>query len=416
MLGLFGVDPADFDGDYASTLDRIHPDDRAAVDATTEACLATGTQAVRYRVIRADNGELRWIDARGRALYDAGVAVRLVGAVADVTELVMAEREAREAQAFYNAVLVASPDLAIVTDLETGRVVYASREEGVLGLSDHQLTAMTREDRLALVHPDDHPHLEATDVAARGLRDGEVLELRYRGWHADETWHWVNRHVTPFRRDPDGTVVQVLGVVRDITDLVEAEERLTHAALHDPLTGLPNRALLLDRLTAALARSLRDGRRLSVLFCDLDGFKGVNDTFGHSSGDAVLLEVARRLLGVLREGDTVARVGGDEFIVLVEPWNRKLPDKTPGDADADRVLAMVVAGRISTALRRPFVIDEVEHALSANIGIAHTPASADDDRDDTLTADRILRDADAAMYRAKQLGKNRTEVLAVPAP
>jgi diguanylate cyclase (GGDEF)-like protein len=110
--------------------------------------------------------------------------------------------------------------------------------------------------------------------------------------------------------------------MRDITEAVDLQQRIEHHALHDGLTGLPNRALLIDRLTAALSRSARDRREVAVLFCDLDGFKRVNDTAGHAAGDAVLLEISRRLQGLLRADDTVARVGGDEFVVLVEPWNR----------------------------------------------------------------------------------------------
>ena len=143
----------------------------------------------------------------------------------------------------------------------------------------------------------------------------------------------------PFRRDDSGAVVEVLGVLRDITDVVQAEEQLSHGALHDPLTGLPNRALLLDRLEAALARSTREHREIAVLFCDLDGFKQVNDTAGHAAGDAVLIEAATRLGTVLREGDTVARVGGDEFVLVVEPWNRahsttaRAPTRAPNRGD-----------------------------------------------------------------------------------
>lgn len=127
---------------------------------------------------------------------------------------------------------------------------------------------------------------------------------------------------TPFRRDAEGRVVEVLGVVRDITDTVNAETKLNHAALHDNLTSLPNPALLVDRLEASLTRAARELREVSVLFCDLDGFKRANDTAGHATLDTLLLEVARRLRAVLRSDDTFARIGGDEFVIVVEPWNR----------------------------------------------------------------------------------------------
>jgi GGDEF domain-containing protein len=130
-----------------------------------------------------------------------------------------------------------------------------------------------------------------------------VLDLRYRLRHADGEWRWQSRHVVPFKRDKSGSVVEVLGVLRDITDVVAAEELLTHDALHDGLTGLPNRELLFDRLDADLIRSEREDRAIAVLFCDLDGFKQVNDTAGHAAGDGVLIETARRLQNTVRDGD-----------------------------------------------------------------------------------------------------------------
>jgi diguanylate cyclase (GGDEF)-like protein/PAS domain S-box-containing protein len=410
MLALYGLDPAAFDGDYASALACIHPDDRERVDTATEACLTTGSSfSVRYRVNRIDDGELRWFDARGAVLREGDVALRIVGAVADVTEQVRAEHEALRAQAFGDAVLAASPDLTVVTDLASGRIIYGSREGGMLGLSTEALLALTPEDRLALVHPEDRVHLRATEDAAAALPDGEVLQVRYRGHHTDGKWRWRSRRITPFRRDGHGRVDQVLAVTRDVTDVVEAEQRLTHAALHDSLTGLPNRALVIDRINTALVRAMREGREVAVLFVDLDGFKRVNDTFGHAIGDAVLVEAARRISGVLREGDTVARVGGDEFVLVVEPWNRLPGDETSGTADTDRELGTTVAGRVAAALQRAVVVDGVEHVVTASIGMTHTKASGSGPPG-SLTAEQMVQDADTAMYNAKSRGRDRVEV------
>jgi PAS domain S-box-containing protein len=413
MLNLFGLDPLAFDGDYAAAMQCIHPDDRAAVDAVLLGCRATGSSFdVRYRVIRADNGDLRWFDAKGRVLFEGDVPLRLAGAVADVTEQVQAEQGARTAQAFFKAVLTASPDLTMVIDLTSSRVVYGSRGQGMLGLSIEQLMALSGEDRLARVHDEDRARLRANDVAAGGLRDGEVLTLRYRGRHTDGAWRWISQRITPFLRDSEGKLTQVLGVTRDVTDVVEAEERLTRAALHDSLTGLPNRVLPFDRLNTALARAVRDEREVAVLFCDLDGFKQLNDAFGHATGDAVLVGAAQRISGALREGDTVARIGGDEFVMVVEPWNRTSAATSgdlDGDPDADRALAVRVADRIGAALRRPFVVEGVEHTVTASIGIAYTPGHGSS-AGGSATADQLLLDADAAMYRAKSLGKDRAVV------
>jgi diguanylate cyclase (GGDEF)-like protein/PAS domain S-box-containing protein len=164
------------------------------------------------------------------------------------------------------------------------------------------------------------------------------------------------------------------------------EQRMRHEALHDPLTGLANRTLLRDRLEHAIARSERERGATAVLFIDLDNFKAVNDSHGHAAGDAVLVESARRLHGAVRPGDTVARIGGDEFVALCE------------DVDADSALA--VAHRLQDALRPSFTAGGVEHQLSASIGVALG------DRE----PDRLLADADAASYRAKAAGRGRVEL------
>jgi len=170
-------------------------------------------------------------------------------------------------------------------------------------------------------------------------------------------------------------------VVRDITERKEAEERLKHRAFHDPLTGLPNRHLLVDRLRQALRRTRRPENRVAVLFMDLDGFKVVNDSLGHDTGDRLLVEVAERLKGCLRPEDTLARFAGDEFIVLLE--------EVEGADDALRVTQ-----RITEEFRKPFVLNGRELVLRFSIGVALGEA-------DMESPEELLRDADIAMYRAK---------------
>jgi diguanylate cyclase (GGDEF)-like protein/PAS domain S-box-containing protein len=300
-----------------------------------------------------------------------------------------------------------------VADLATGAIIYGSRDKDILGITDAQLESLGPDAISGLVHTDDQLRVRAVTAAVGGVEDRHVLQVRYRGQHADGQWRWLNQRVTPFRRDGAGEVIEILGVVRDVTDLVQAEDRLTHATLHDDLTGLPNRALLVDRLDAALLRSGREGLEVAVLFCDLDGFKNVNDTAGHSAGDAVLLEIARRLNSVLRDGDTVARVGGDEFVIVVEPWNRSSPDQDLRTQEASgtthRTLAVEVAGRVADALRKPITLNGVDHVVTASIGITYADLSPAG-HGGTVTADEVLQEADAAMYRAKERGKNRFEL------
>jgi PAS domain S-box-containing protein len=414
----WGLEPDDDVAVVADTL--VHSDDRELVQQQWERALAEGGhREYHHRIVRPD-GEVRYLRTNLEvSLNAAGRAVMVHGSQLDVTDLTLAKQDAQRASVFLDAVLAASPDYTFVTDLATGAVIYGSPGKDILGLSTARLEGLGRDAALALIHRDDQPLLREINAASADLADGQVLQLRYRGRHTDGQWHWLHRRVTPFRRDAAGRVVEVLGVVRDISDLVRAEDRLTHAALHDGLTGLPNRELLMDRLATALARSGRDGREVAVLFCDLDGFKHVNDTAGHAAGDAVLIESARRLQDAVRDEDTVARVGGDEFVVVIEPWKRTGPENLTGGVElpaqrvagepSPTVVARQVAHRIAEALRLPITVAGVDHTVSASIGVAYSSHGRDRDVR-AATAEDVLQEADAAMYRAKAAGKNRVEI------
>jgi diguanylate cyclase (GGDEF)-like protein len=185
-----------------------------------------------------------------------------------------------------------------------------------------------------------------------------------------------------------------LDVARNVAERRALEERLAHWAFHDSLTDLPNRVLFADRLELALARSVRHGSNIAILFLDLDGFKGINDTLGHAAGDQLLRNVSERLQSCLRPNDTLARYGGDEFVVLLEQV-------------VDSQFAVMVAQRILTALERPLVIAENELRIQTSIGIALTPARPGADAD-------VLRRADIAMYQAKAAGGSRFVVSPSP--
>jgi len=187
--------------------------------------------------------------------------------------------------------------------------------------------------------------------------------------------------------DDEGRVVRVIGYGLDITDRKRAELRLAHLALHDALTGLPNRALFLDRLQHALDRAGRTSRQVAVLFVDLDRFKGVNDALGHEAGDSLLQQVAERLQSCVRSSDTLARLAGDEFTVLLEDV-------------ADVHEAQAVAERIRAALQQPFLVAGQQLAVTASVGVALSGP-------ETRQAEELLRRSDAAMYRAKSSGRNR---------
>ena len=415
LFALHHLDPTDFPGGYAQASARVHPDDRDLVETTLEACRTSEAPIrFRYRVNRVSDGEVRWFDSHVRGVFEDGALMRLVGAVADITDQVSAEAEADEANAFQQAVIAASPDYTFIADIRTGATIYGSRERDVPGLSGGADGSVSSFITDTVVHTDDQARLRAMDEQAVALGDGEVLEERYRIGDGEDGWRWLSRRIVPFRRDQAGWVTEVLGVLRDVTDVVEAEEKLSHDAFHDSLTGLPNRALLLDRLTEALSRSESLGREIGVLYLDLDGFKRVNDTAGHAAGDAVLIETANRLRKVVRQGDTVARVGGDEFVLVIEPWNRA--DVAPPLDDApdttfDRTLALKVADRVVGVLQAPIVVHGVEHRVTASVGITY-PSALALDHPGTMTATHVVEEADAAMYWAKQEGKNRVEVFA----
>jgi diguanylate cyclase (GGDEF)-like protein/PAS domain S-box-containing protein len=420
MFDLYGLDPRDNSGRLPDAIKGVYPADRAAVAAGIEDCAATGNPfRVQYRWQRPSDGALRWFDARGQALDDGGRR-RLVGAAVDVTDLtaqLQAEAEAQATSAFQQAVISASPDIVYVYDIGRHATVWTNRPlTELLGYSSEQLQEIGEEVIERLIPASSHALYKGGLVAVTQARDDEVVHTSYEVQHADGKPHWLSQRSTPMRRDADGHVTQVVGALRDITDSVGQQRLLEHNSLHDSLTGLPNRALLVDRLDAALARSHREQRNISVLFCDLDGFKRVNDSAGHAAGDAVLIEVAARIATVLREGDTVARVGGDEFVIVVEPWDRVIDVTGARDAESlahsaecDQELAVLVAERVAAALRRPVQVNQTEHVVSASIGITHAGPTVDGSVRE-FTADQLLRDADAAMFRAKNQGRDRFEI------
>lgn len=229
-----------------------------------------------------------------------------------------------------------------------------------------------------VIHPDDRP---AALAAHARLEEEPAFVQEYRILRPDGAIRWIEERARAIR-DAQGRVLRVDGIAIDISERKEYAARIEYLADHDALTGLANRNLLTDRLHQAMAQARRNGQQLALLFLDLDRFKGVNDSFGHQLGDVLLLEVAERLCRVVREGDTVARQGGDEFILLLTGVNR-----------ADDAVA--AAGKIFDAFAAPFQVEGRELFVNASIGITLFP----DDGEDMPT---LLRNADTAMYRAKE--------------
>lgn len=296
---------------------------------------------------------------------------------------VLSRREGRnEEWARFRSLVNHSADLLTVIDARAVVKYQSPSSERLIG---RQAADLVGGSYLDLVHPDDVERLRAALVASAEGADRTAL-VEYRVRHRSGSWQQMEATVTDLSADPavDGMVLNA----HDVTERTALEAQLSHQAFRDPLTGLANRALLGDRIDLAVARHARDRHVPAVLLIDLDSFKTINDSLGHSAGDELLVAVARCLETCVRPGDTVARLGGDEFAILIDEGS--LPR------------AIGIADRILQVLTQPLLVAERQLFVNASIGIT----LGGDDKD----ADVLLRDADVAMYVAKGHGKGRYEV------
>jgi diguanylate cyclase (GGDEF)-like protein/PAS domain S-box-containing protein len=340
---------------------------------------ALGLPYVGQSRLRREDGRTTWVSIRTSPLRDEhGRLTGHVGTVEDITERVDAARDT----ARLTEVLSATSDLVAITDRE-GVLLYLNEaaqrffnvDEATMASFDFiQVTPRWAQDRYA------NETLPA--LSDEGIWSGEFAYNR-DGVEVPVSALFISH------RDDDGHLEFVSSITRDISEQKAFEDQLAHQATHDPLTGLPNRVLLLDRLQMALARSGRSGATVGVLFLDLDHFKVVNDSLGHSKGDALLVAIAERLKGVVRPGDTVARFGGDEFVILCEDVR----------SDDD---GLGIAQRVEQQLAAPIRLDENDIYVTASAGLATASGEID--------GEALIRDADAAMYRAKDRGRARFEV------
>ncbi|MFN8040463.1 MAG: PAS domain S-box protein [Acidimicrobiales bacterium] len=379
---MLGWTPDDLVG--VNGLDLIHPDDVDLIAAELASFVAgTGVPVPTTIKLKHKDGSWHHVEIVGTDMLDhpdiGGIALnaRLVD------DRVAAERQLRRLIDIFEL----TRDLVAIADAR-GNIEYlnaaARRFFGVdddVELGDLSLGTSFTPASLDRLRTEVMPSVTATGTWSGELdavrADGEVVAMLAQ----------MIAHLD------DGRLEFVSAVFRDITERKAFERRLEHEATHDPLTGLPNRTLLLDRLDLALARSRRRGRGVGVLFCDLDHFKVVNDSLGHSAGDRLLVDVADRLQHQLRPGDTVSRFGGDEFVILCEDVDGPDP-------------AVRLAERVEEAMAAPFRLGEEDLHLGVSIGIAiGEPGTGD--------PEALIRDADAAMYRAKAKGRQRHQVFEV---
>jgi diguanylate cyclase (GGDEF)-like protein/PAS domain S-box-containing protein len=379
---IFGIDPGELD--RGRWMGRVDPAWAGMLERAVTSVSETGRSVALDVRLEASAGA-RWVRLNIAAMRDAEDAAAFVGTVEDVTASIEARAELATREAEYRVIADHAGDFLSRQDLD-GRFLYASpASAAVLGYAPEQLIGRTT-DELGLIHPEDAARVRAT--RSRLGRNGRTATLSWRVVRPDGSTGWVESSVRTVS-DDSGRPHQLVAVNRDITARKDAEVELARQAMHDGLTGLPNRALFLDRLEQALRRAERAGTLVAVLFLDLDRFKLINDCFGHATGDRVLCDVAERLTEALRPADTISRFGGDELTVLCEGID--------GVADA-----RLIADRLADLLGEPFMVDDGEAFLEASIGISLGGGDA--------VPEDLIRDADAAMYRAKERGRGRVEL------
>ncbi|HAF54635.1 MAG TPA: diguanylate cyclase, partial [Thauera sp.] len=313
--------------------------------------------------------------------------VTLVGnAFTGVLERKRADESVRASEARYRSVVESVKEVIFQVDA-AGRWVFLNRAWA--DITGYEVAQSLGANCLEHVHPEDRDaQQEMFDQILRGEAASGALPVRYL--RTGGGYRWLEVSARPVA-DADGRVVGLSGTLNDITNQKEHESRLEYIAHYDPLTGLPNRVLLNDRLQRGMAQARRRGQQLAVAYIDLDGFKAVNDTYGHQVGDQLLTTVAARMKTTLREGDTISRLGGDEFVaVLID-----LPHTES---------CLLLTQRLLAAVAQPVLLAGHELKLSASVGLTMFPQPEDVD------ADQLLRQADLAMYQAKLAGKNRYHV------
>jgi diguanylate cyclase (GGDEF)-like protein/PAS domain S-box-containing protein len=361
---------------YEAWKSMVHPDDVERILSQSEYHLGSGQRfSNEYRVV-GRNGKIYHYSNRGQAVRSGtGEPYKCIGVLTDITE----RRVAEEAISHLAAIVQCSEDAIVATDTSGAITTWNDGAHQLLGYTATQVRAMPLE---AL--------LESTDLAreilghiqqGRSSRLDEAVCLRSDGSHVP-----VLLSVSPIRKS-NGQLTGSAIIASDISARKLAEGEMAHRAMHDHLTGLPNRLLLAEGLAQSIAGAELRASGTAVIFVDLDRFKFVNDTLGHEAGDALLQQVAQRLSGCIRQGDMLARMGGDEFMVVV--------NGVTGDQ-----VAISVGDRLRDSLREPFFVDHHELVITASMGISIYPRDGKD-------VSALRRNADAAMYEAKQAGKDR---------
>ncbi|HEX8961369.1 MAG TPA: EAL domain-containing protein [Rhodocyclaceae bacterium] len=339
-------------------------------------------------IVRGGSVHVQDYNAATQRYYDLRAyrpsAGRFAVVFRDVTAAKRIERELQKSRSTLMLALKAGGSAAWEMDVATERITATDNDVfGMLGFGPEELP--TRTEWIWRIHDEDRQNLaDAVDDVVAGRKEAFSAELRLRA--KDGNWRWILSQGMAAERGADGRAQRLVGTHTDVTERKEMQQRVRDAALHDPLTGLPNRALTFEYGSHLIAAARRSHGRGALLFIDLDRFKPINDLYGHDTGDRVLQEVARRLQQCTRQEDLVGRLGGDEFVII-------LPH-----LDNVQHRAAVVAQHVIASISRPFHIGSLELSISPSVGIAYFPEHADH-------VSALLHAADLAMYRVKQSGR-----------
>ncbi|MDT8438981.1 MAG: PAS domain-containing protein [Wenzhouxiangellaceae bacterium] len=390
MREIYGLEPQEVAEDARAAFQHLHPDDLPMIVESIETSMRElSTWRTRYRVNHPERG-LIWVEGEATPERQPDGSTLWHGHIRDVTRRLELEHEIESERRRLADILWGTGAGTWEWNVRTGETRFNERWAEMIGYRLDELQPINIETWLSFLHPDDRARSEQLlNLHFEGKLDSYECEARMR--HRNGHWIWVLDRGRVISRTEDGQPEWMAGTHTDITARKEAEARLIEQAQFDQLTGLPGRSLLIDRLEQAMARARRRRQLLAVAFIDLDGFKAVNDRFGHAAGDRLLNEIGRRLKASLRESDTVARIGGDEFVAVLGDLTR------PDDARA-------LLERTLEALAEEIVLGRNRAEISASIGVTFYPQG------DDPGADGLIQRADLAMYRAKAGGKNRISI------
>ncbi len=375
IFRLFEIAPSQFGATYGAFLNAIHPEDRAAVDAAYQRSLGDrAPYEITHRLLMSD-GRVKWVQERCTTVFDAdGKPLRSSGTVQDITERKLADEGLRIA-----AVAFESQEGLVVTDANSVILSVNRAFTQATGYTPAEIVGKTPRLLKSGRHDDSFYREMWQSLNRDGEWKGEIWDRRKNG-----EIYPKSLSISAVKGE-DGSVTHYVASQHDITERKRAEERIKELAYFDPLTGLPNRVTLHEKLTQVLRLAERNESRFALMLIDLDNFKAVNDTLGHLTGDELLITVAERLGSSVRQSDLVARLGGDEFVIV-------LPE-VDGPTDVAHV-----AEKILAAIAQPYLVAGRELHTSPSIGICLYPDDASDGED-------MIKKADVAMYHAKSCGR-----------